>query len=205
MATTTSNNPPIFTDENKFDGTNWIGWSNAITIAAHLCSACRYLEGTVNTPTVNINTIQTDVQDTPLPPEPTPWTSRTPSEDEWEICNAWTMGLLIYNIKNPVGLGVRMEGSTADAWKSLTDRYHVTSELTLVNAQRKLRMTILNEGGDLLAHISDLHTKWMKANAAGAKIEDTDFCMILLSSLPTSWNSLLATLYDAKSSADIIT
>ena len=115
------------------------------------------------------------------------------------------MGLLIYNIKNPVGLGVRMEGSAADAWKSLTDQYHVTSELALVNAQRKLCMTILNEGGDLLAHISDLHTKWTKANTAGAKIEDTHFCIILLSSLPTSWNSLLATLYDAKSSADIIT
>ena len=90
----------------------------------------------VNTPTtININTIQTGVQDTPLPPEPTPSTSRTPSEDKWEICNAWMMGLLIYNIKNPVGLGVRMEGSAADAWKSLTDQYHVTSELALINAQ----------------------------------------------------------------------
>ena len=86
-----------------------------------------------------------------------------------------------------------------------TDQYHVTSELTLVNAQRKLCMTILNEGGDVLAHISDLRTKWTKANAAGANIEDTDFHMILLSSLPTSWDSLIATLYDAKSLADIIT
>ena len=116
MATTTSNNPPIFINKNKFDGTNWIGWSNAITIAARLCSARRYLEGTVNMPTtVNINTIQTDAQDTPLPPEPTPWTSRTPSEGKWEIHDAWTMSLLIYNIKNPVGLGVRMEESAADA------------------------------------------------------------------------------------------
>ena len=83
--------------------------------------------------------------------------------------------VLIYNIKNPVGLGVQMEGTAAEAWKSLTDQYHITSELALVNAQCKLCMTILSEGGNLLVHISDLCTKWMKANTAGAKIEDTDF------------------------------
>ena len=58
--------------------------------------------------------------------------------------------------------------------------------------------------GNLLVHISDLCTKWMKANTAGAKIEDTDFWVILLSSLPTLWDSLVAALYDAKSWADII-
>ena len=115
------------------------------------------------------------------------------------------MGLLIYNVKNSVGLGVRMEGTAAEAWKSLTDQYHVMSKLALVNAQCELHMTILNEGGDLLAHISDLRTKWTKANTAGAKIKDTGFQMILLSSLPTSWDSLIAMLYDARSSADIIT
>ena len=188
---TTSNNPPIFTEENKFDGTNWIGWSNTITIATHLHGAHGYLEGTINKPTtVNINTIaQPNVQDTLLPPEPTPWTSRTPSKDEWEICDAWMMGLLIYNIKNPVSLGVQMEGTATEVWKSLTDQYNVTSKLALVNAQCKLCMTILSEGGDLLAHISDLHTKRMKANTAGAKIEDTNFHMIILSSLPTSYKS----------------
>ena len=66
-------------------------------IAAHLCSACRYLEGMANKPTtINIHMTQASVQDISLPPEPTPWTSRTSSEDEWEICNTWTMGLLIY-------------------------------------------------------------------------------------------------------------
>ena len=154
---------------------------------------------------LTINTTQTSAQSISLPPEPTPWTSRAPSEDEWEICDTWMMGLLIYNVKNPVGLGVRMEGTAAEAWKSLTDQYHVMSKLALVNAQRELHMTILNEGGDLLAHISDLRTKWTKANAAGAKIEDTDFWMIFLSSLPTSRDSLVAMLYDARSSADIIT
>ena len=176
MATTTSNNPPIFINESKFNETNWIGWSNTIMIAACLCGACEYLEGAADKPmTVNIYTTQANVQDILLPPELTPWTSRTPSKDEWEICNAWTMGLLTHNIKNPVGLGVQIEGTAAKAWKSLTDQYHITSELALVNAQCKLCMTILSEGGNLLVHISDLCTKWMKANTAGAKIEDTDF------------------------------
>ena len=206
MATTTSNNPPIFTDENKFDGTNWIGWNNAITIAARLRGARGYLEGTIPKPPIAPPTLPTaQAVAVSLPPEPTAWMSKTPSDDEWELRDAWTMGLLIYNIKNPVGLGVKLDGTAAEAWKSLTDQYQVTSELALVNAQRELRTTLLTEGADLLVHISDLRTKWIKANATGAKITDADFRMVLLSSLPPSWDSLVATLYDAKTSADIIT
>ena len=42
------------------------------------------------------------------------------------------------------------------------------------------------------------------ANNSGAKITNIDFHMIILSSLPASWDSVIGTLYDAKSSADVI-
>ncbi|KDR67143.1 hypothetical protein GALMADRAFT_80069, partial [Galerina marginata CBS 339.88] len=123
MATTTSNNPPIFTDENKFDGTNWLGWNNAITIAARLRGARRYLDGTITKPPPSPSTLPTaNAAEIALPPEPTAWMSKTPSDDEWEICDAWTMGLIIYNVKNPVGLGVKLDRTAAEAWKSLTDQ-----------------------------------------------------------------------------------
>ena len=44
----------------------------------------------------------------------------------------------------------------------------------------------------------------MIANNAGVKIDDADFRMIVLSSLPASWDSVVRTLYEAKSSADVI-
>lgn len=39
----------------------------------------------------------------------------------------------------------------------------------------------------------------------GASISNVDFCMIVLSSLPTSWDTVVATLYDTKSLAKVIT
>ncbi|KDR76040.1 hypothetical protein GALMADRAFT_49067, partial [Galerina marginata CBS 339.88] len=116
-------NPHIFMDENKFDGTNWLGWNNAITIAACLCGAHGYLDRTITKPPPSPSTLRTaNAAEIASPPEPTAWMSKTPSDDEWEIHDAWTMGLIIYNVKNPVGLGIKLDGTAAEAWKSLTDQ-----------------------------------------------------------------------------------
>jgi len=34
-----------------------------------------------------------------------PWDSNTPSPKEWRTHDAWTLGLLMFNTKNPAGLG----------------------------------------------------------------------------------------------------
>ena len=74
----------------------------------------------------------------------------------------------------------------------------------MVTAQRDLHNATFTDGNDFPTHISNLRTKWVMANNAGAKIDDVDFRMIVLSSLPTSWDSVVGTLYEAKSSADVI-
>jgi hypothetical protein len=42
------------------------------------------------------------------------------------------------------------------------------------------------------------------ANAQGARIQDVDFKMMLISSMPASWNTMVATLYDSQNSAEMI-
>jgi hypothetical protein len=118
--------------------------------------------------------------------------------------DAWARALLLYNTKNAVGLGLKLDGTAAEAWKSLTSQYKISSDLAMVTAQRDLRNTTYADGNDFPTHISNLRTKWAIANSAGAKIDDTDFRMIVLSSLPESWDSVVGTLYEAKSSADVI-
>jgi hypothetical protein len=127
-----------------------------------------------------------------------------PSLDEWTIRDAWAMGLLLYNCTNPIGLGMKSDGTAAEAWKSLKDLYAVQSTLFAVNAQRELRNTMLRDGDDLTAHITSLREKWSAANDVGANISDKDFIIILLASLPPSWDTIVATLYDTQTSVDLI-
>jgi len=39
--------PPIFTDDNKFDSTNWVAWNRHINIAVQLKGATGYLDSSI--------------------------------------------------------------------------------------------------------------------------------------------------------------
>jgi len=110
--------PTIFTDDNKFDSTNWVAWSRHINIAIQLKGATRYLDGTIKPPNMTkpppSPTTSTSINTTTSITE-TNWESPTPTPNEWRTRNAWVMALLIYNTKNPVGLGINMDGSAAEA------------------------------------------------------------------------------------------
>jgi len=122
--------PPIFADEHKFDGTNWIAWSKFIRVAARMKGAFDYLDGSIKDPsapapttsltstpaaTGNTTSTKTSTTSVPLPSNEMPWDSLNPFTAEWNIRNAWAEVLLIYNIKNPIGLGIDIAGTAADA------------------------------------------------------------------------------------------
>ena len=121
--------PPIFTDDDKFNGTNWVAWNRHINIAAQLKGVIGYLDGSIvqpNKPTPKSQSSPTTpiaTTTTPITAVETNWESLTPTENEWRTRNAWTMALLIYNMKNPIGLGIYMNRSATEAWKSYRDNY----------------------------------------------------------------------------------
>ncbi|XP_006457477.1 hypothetical protein AGABI2DRAFT_79843, partial [Agaricus bisporus var. bisporus H97] len=137
MSGTGGSAPPIFADGSKFNGSNWVNWRGLIQIAADLRGVRGYLDGTVTQPPQpSLNTLNAPIPPPPnddaadTPPTPpiitqtttttpdSPWESTIPTPTEWRVRNAWAMGLLIYNTNDPVGLGINISGTAADAWKS---------------------------------------------------------------------------------------
>ncbi|KAJ7692937.1 hypothetical protein B0H17DRAFT_933580, partial [Mycena rosella] len=99
----TSNPPsvPLLPDGEKFDGTRFPGWQTQIYALAKACGVAAYLDGTLpEPPTPAGNTPQT----TSLPPDP------TPSREEWTYRDAQAYALVVLNVKNPVGLGMKLDG-----------------------------------------------------------------------------------------------
>ncbi|KXN88952.1 hypothetical protein AN958_06514 [Leucoagaricus sp. SymC.cos] len=177
-----NNSPQIFSDHDKFDGTNWIAWKNMITIAAEVHGAMGYLTGTISnpgtiilhlTPTGTTTTATTTAATSTMSPTSTtpaitltspttqstvdtPWYSTIPSPSEWKAQNAWSKGLIIYNIRNPVGLGINIMGTVAGAWSSLTSIYDKTTELALLYAQDELQGLRYHDGDNFPNHIAQL-------------------------------------------------
>jgi len=64
------------------------------------------------------------------------------------------MGLLIYNTTNPLRLGININRTAAEAWKSYLDTYNTLSEVALANAEQELRNMTYIDGQDFTAFIS---------------------------------------------------
>ncbi|KAF9439650.1 hypothetical protein P691DRAFT_648490, partial [Macrolepiota fuliginosa MF-IS2] len=137
-------------------------------------------------------------------PESTPWDSLTPSAGEWRVQNMWAKGLLVYNTKNPIGLGINILGTVAEAWTSYTKAYKTSSDIAHQKAEQELHNTTYSDNDDFPNHIAFLCTKWVYTNSLGASISDNAFKTIVLNSLPHSWDPAVAALYGNQNSVDAI-
>jgi len=102
MSTTT-----IFSDADKFDGTNLSLWRRLIHTAATSQGVFGYLDGTILCPT--------SLPDPKTPIPKTTWDLESPTLKKWRLHDAWTLGLLIFNTKNPAGLGINIDGTATEA------------------------------------------------------------------------------------------
>ncbi|KAG6825054.1 hypothetical protein H0H92_004996 [Tricholoma furcatifolium] len=97
-----------------------------------------------------------------------------------------------------------MSGTAADVWKTLKETYATVSDLGAASAENALCATRLVDGNDFLEHVGDLRLKWKNAVERGAVINDSQFRAIIISSLPESWNFIVAAVQYTKTSAELI-
>jgi len=190
-----------FSEADKFDGTNWSSWRRLIRTAAVSKRAYGYLDGSIKQP----STSPTPTSHPASVPTETLWDSETPSLKKWKARDAWTLGLLLFNTKNPTGLGINIDSTAAEAWTSYINTYEKASNMARLHAEQILQNLTYSDRTDFNDFIINMWSKWSDARALGSKITNEDFKDIIISSLPESWNPTAAPLYDPNmTSADAI-
>ncbi|KAG6862970.1 hypothetical protein C0991_009114, partial [Blastosporella zonata] len=116
--------------KDQFTGNNWMKFKTKLISAARGRGLGGYLDGTLTKLSPSITTMSTMVT--------TWWGSLTLTLEEWEQRDAFAMSMVALNVENPIGRGVKLNGSAAEAWKSLTDIHNIKSGLGLVNAEAAL-------------------------------------------------------------------
>ncbi|KAG6861466.1 hypothetical protein C0995_016245 [Termitomyces sp. Mi166 len=92
----------------------------------------------------------------------------------------------------------------AEAWIMLTKNYGVFLEIAAMNAKKRLHTTDFIVGMDFLKHVEDMQEKWKSATEKGTTVDDKTFCTILMSSLPESWNAVVAGLHLMEETKDVV-
>jgi hypothetical protein len=191
--------PFILPADEQYNGTNWYQFKECIHAAAEQCGTLDYLDGLITCP-VPPDPMKPTVAATPT----TYWGDDKPSYNEWHQRNNWTKGLLTLNIKNAIGLGVKTDGTAAEAYASIAKVQDAQTDLGRLTTEKELMKIKYATGGMMEEHIAKLRTAWTKANDQGCKINDGRFRMIILDSLPDDWMLLVSTLHSKKTSPDVI-
>ena len=144
-----------------------------------------YLDGTIQKPTEKPTEIPLSTTipiesagsttDTTTPWTAMEWYSKIPSPKEWEVRDAWALGLLIFNTMNSITLGVVTTKTAADAWTSLILNYAITTDMVAIAADAELCGIKYEDGQDFDTHIKGLCEKLNIALNAGAQISDASF------------------------------
>ncbi|KAF8227671.1 hypothetical protein L208DRAFT_1054461, partial [Tricholoma matsutake] len=164
---------------------NWTEFKNTILAAAKSHGVLLYIDGTLPQPS-------NPPTGTTLTPT-SYWGSKTPTEEEYQ-CDAYVQGMIVLNVKNPVGHGIKTDGTALETWKSLPDHLDTITDLGLMDAENRLHTIKYMEGSDLDAHFAALHIGCQRVNNQGGTVTDAQFCMIMLGSMPKSWNTVISTL-----------
>ncbi|RDB21876.1 Retrovirus-related Pol polyprotein from transposon TNT 1-94 [Hypsizygus marmoreus] len=185
----------ILPAEQQFNGNNWTEFKTKILTAAKAKGLTGYLEGTIKQPT-------------PSPGEPevatTYWGSKTPTSEEWVQRDGYAQGMVTLNVINLVGHGVKLNGTAAETWTSLTVRKDARSDQGQMKAEAALAKLEYSVGANIEDHFAALRTAWTRANDQGAGITDAKFRMFVLKSMPDAWDIMVGTLMDLTTSEAVM-
>ncbi|PBK82925.1 hypothetical protein ARMGADRAFT_945702, partial [Armillaria gallica] len=106
-------------EASQFNGKNLATWRVKITEIISGKGLWGYVDGSIPCPPTVQTTQGTAPTTTPLPPDPTPLYSSTPSSDKWKFQDSHVRSHIILNVSDPIGLGVKTTGSAKEAWDSI--------------------------------------------------------------------------------------
>jgi hypothetical protein len=155
-----------------------------------------YLDGIITKPpiiTVHPGTTAT------APDTPTPIFSTTPSCDEWTYRDGVLKSMIITNVLDSIGLGLKCDGTATECWDSVTAVCAKKSDAALSLAQSELQ-SIKFDGSsrdDLDALLSNICNKGNVVRMMGGTVVDKDLENVLIRSLPADpcWSGLQGALF----------
>uniref|UniRef100_A0A2N9ER08 Integrase catalytic domain-containing protein n=1 Tax=Fagus sylvatica TaxID=28930 RepID=A0A2N9ER08_FAGSY len=125
------------------------------------------------------------------------------TDDEWEELDMKAVSTIRLLLADEVMYNVMEENSTAGIWLNLEKRYMSKSLTNKLHLKQKLYGLKMTEGADLRQHINTFKQIISDMLRIDIKFEDEDKAMMLLTSLPASYEHLVMTLLYGKETLEL--
>uniref|UniRef100_A0A2N9HC61 Integrase catalytic domain-containing protein n=1 Tax=Fagus sylvatica TaxID=28930 RepID=A0A2N9HC61_FAGSY len=125
------------------------------------------------------------------------------TDEEWEELDMKAVSTIRLLLADEVMYDVMEENSTAGIWLNLGKRYMSKSLTNKLHLKQKLYGLKMTEGADLRQHINTFKQIISDILRIDIKFEDEDKAMMLLTSLPASYEHLVTTLLYGKETLEL--
>ena len=149
------------------DERNWVIWKERMKLTLRLCGLEGYAEGVVKNPEDPVKA------------------------KYWMFNDCRTQFMIVNNITSPQMVNISQCATTQKMWTNLQAVHEEKSHYSTIANIRGLLHTSADENANLSDHLTTLKTYWERINLNcdhELKLSDRYFKVIILSSLPPSWD-----------------
>jgi hypothetical protein len=172
-------------------GTNWMPWKRRMLAVLRDLELDKYIANDAVEPRAAKPTEPTDAEKTAV--------------QKWRSGDAKARTRIELAISDLEMIHISGAQTAKDMWKQLTLVKESKGKLGILATRRALYRTGADEGVGIVEHVSHLRKLQEELHLMGSVVSDEDFTMILLSSLPESWDVYTSAYLGAQSNSPTIT
>ena len=120
------------------------------------------------------------------------------SSDDWEDIESKCLSTIRQYIGDNIINNFIEEDTVPKLWEKLEKMYLGKNLTTKLNLKRDLYRLKMEEGGNLMNHMNVFHGLVDQLKKVGVKIEEEDEALLLLTSLPDSYDNIVTTVLYGK-------
>lgn len=110
-------------------------------------------------------------------------------EEDWALLDRQALGVIRLTLSRNVAFNIAKEKTTAGLMAALSSMYEKPSASNKVHLMRRLFNLRMTEGASVAQHLNELNTITTQLSSVKIEFDDEVRALILLSSLPDSWNA----------------
>ena len=176
----------------KVDGSNWINYKSRIKLAVEAKGLPGYLTGMKVLPTHP--QVRKDDTWTPTKDEQKLIDEYDKVEPEWTKENMQVKQIIAASLPDMLYLKIHTLKLAHSQWESLATEFEQCSGVVAIELHRKLQGLRCRDKADVHVHFSKMELMRQELASFGQFISDTDYAAILLSSLPSTYDSTISSL-----------
>lgn len=127
----------------------------------------------------------------------------TMKAEEWAILDRQALGAIRLTLSRNVAFNIVKEKTTAGLMKALTNIYEKPSASNKVHLMKRLFNLKMAEGASITHHLNEFSTITTQLSSVSIEFDDEIKALILLSSLPNSWNATVTAVSNSLGNAKL--